>query len=90
MNDKGVSRSEKLAEWESAPYARFAHPQEDHLVPIFVAVGAAEDEAAVRVYHEDDFGGLIAVSNFRLGDLPAPGASANGAAAEEGANKDEL
>jgi len=29
-------------EWEKLPSARMAHPEEDHLVPLFVALGAAE------------------------------------------------
>lgn len=34
-------RNQKLMEWEKAPAARLAHPQEDHLIPLMVAVGAA-------------------------------------------------
>jgi hypothetical protein len=34
-----------------------------------VAAGAAEGEAAERIYHEDDFMGGIAVSSFRFGAL---------------------
>jgi aromatic ring-opening dioxygenase catalytic subunit (LigB family) len=41
-------RDAKLADWESAPYARFAHPREEHLVPLMFAAGAAgEDRGAV-------------------------------------------
>ncbi len=61
-------RRQRLLEWESAPSARLAHPQEDHLIPLMVAVGAAEDEPATRIYHEDDFFGGIAVSSFRFGN----------------------
>jgi hypothetical protein len=32
-----------------------------------VAVGAAEDEPALRTYHEDEFFGGISVSNWRFG-----------------------
>jgi hypothetical protein len=32
-----------------------------------VAVGAAENEPATRVYHEDEFFGGIAVSSYRFG-----------------------
>src|SRR2546423_486332 len=37
-------RVERLQQWMRAPSARQAHPQEDHLIPLMVAVGAAEDE----------------------------------------------
>ncbi|MFZ3229517.1 MAG: class III extradiol ring-cleavage dioxygenase [Pseudobdellovibrio sp.] len=34
-------RKQMLMEWEAAPSARAAHPQEDHLLPLMVVVGAA-------------------------------------------------
>jgi aromatic ring-opening dioxygenase catalytic subunit (LigB family) len=60
-------RHRRLLEWSTAPAARIAHPREDHLLPLMVAVGAACDEPGVRVYHEEDFFGGIAVSSFRFG-----------------------
>ena len=67
-------RSEKLRNWSEAPSARSAHPREDHLIPLMVAAGAAENEAGVRVYHEDAFFGGISVSSFRFGAVPEPAA----------------
>ena len=61
------ARSAHLMNWESAPAARMAHPREEHLLPLMVAVGAAEGEAGLRIYHEDSFMGGIAVSSFRFG-----------------------
>lgn len=61
-------RKQRLLEWERAPSARLAHPQEDHLIPLMVAVGAAEEDSAIRFYHEDDFFGGISVSSFRFGN----------------------
>ena len=66
MSD-AATRSGTLAAWERAPAARLAHPREEHLVPLMVAVGAAESEAATRVYHEREFFGGITVSSYRLG-----------------------
>ncbi len=62
-----AARSATLAGWERAPAARLAHPREEHLLPLMVALGAAEDEAATRVYHESDFFGGITVSSYRFG-----------------------
>jgi aromatic ring-opening dioxygenase catalytic subunit (LigB family) len=59
-------RSARLIAWEAAPSARAAHPQEDHLLPLMVAVGAAGRDSATRVYHEDAFMGGVAVSSFRF------------------------
>ncbi len=67
-----AQRTAQLLDWEKAPAARQAHPQEDHLLPLMVALGAAEHEAASCVYHEDDFFGALAVSSFRFGDAAAP------------------
>lgn len=61
------TRSEKLKNWSRAPSARIAHPREDHLIPLMVAVGAAETETGARIYHEDAFFGGISVSSYRFG-----------------------
>ena len=63
----GEERSASLRGWTDAPSARLAHPDEDHLIPLMVAVGAAEGEAGESVYHEDSFFGGITVSSYRFG-----------------------
>lgn len=63
-------RTERLVHWEDAPLARSAHPSEDHLIPLMAAVGAAEDEEATTVYHQDDLMGGITASSFRFGAVP--------------------
>ena len=65
-------RAARLAKWEQAPAARLAHPTEDHLLPLMVAVGAAGTESGAVVYHQDDFGGVWTVSSFRFGAPPRP------------------
>ncbi len=57
-------RASALASWEAAPSARVAHPREEHLLPLMVAVGAAERDVATRFYHEDTFFGSGNVSSF--------------------------
>ncbi len=61
------ARREKLMAWEEAPYARTCHPQEDHFVPIFAALGAAEGEKATRVYHDENVFGGVTASSYRFG-----------------------
>ncbi len=58
-------RDARLAAWASAPSARFAHPREEHLIPLMVAAGAAEGEPATRVYNDNVMG--AATSGFRFG-----------------------
>ena len=60
-------RTRRLIEWERAPAAREAHPREEHLLPLHVAVGAAEEEPGSVAYREDDFLGSITLSSYRFG-----------------------
>jgi aromatic ring-opening dioxygenase catalytic subunit (LigB family) len=69
MRENPQTRSNSLANWSHAPSARLAHPREDHLIPLLVAVGAAESEPASLVYHETFMG--LEVSSYALGLHPA-------------------
>lgn len=60
-------RTADILNWDQAPSARKAHPEEDHLVPLMVALGASENETAARIYHQDDFFGATSVSSYRFG-----------------------
>jgi hypothetical protein len=64
----GRTHSQARGIGRTHPAARIAHPQEDHLVPLMVAVGAAEGEKATRVYHEEGFMGGVTASSYRFGD----------------------
>lgn len=61
------ARRRAIANWAQAPYARICHPREDHLAPLFVALGAAEAERAVRVYHDVGLFGGVTASSYRFG-----------------------
>ncbi|CAB3810783.1 DODA-type extradiol aromatic ring-opening family dioxygenase [Paraburkholderia fynbosensis] len=69
-----AERTERLIRWEDAPYARDAHAREEHLIPLMVAVGAAEDEPGACVYHETAFLQFVTASSFRFGS-PRTGAA---------------
>lgn len=50
--DAGMDESERanrLAHWSQAPYARFCHPREEHLLPLHVCYGLAARPADARV-----------------------------------------
>jgi aromatic ring-opening dioxygenase catalytic subunit (LigB family) len=64
-----AERAAQLQNWEAAPAARMAHPREEHLIPLMVAAGAAEQEPGERVYHEDAFMGGLVVSSYRFGGV---------------------
>jgi len=60
-----AERSRMLTRWMAAPAARFAHPREEHLMPLMVAAGAAESDRGVRVFSGRMMGWQI--SGFRFG-----------------------
>ncbi len=71
-----AQRTARLRAWEQAPSARTAHPSEDHLLPLMVALGAAEEETATTVFHEYSAYVGWTVSSWRFGAaLPAPAAT---------------
>jgi len=63
-------REARLIDWARAPAARAAHPHEDHLIPLLVAVGAAGSSPAALTYHQKDFAGGVTASSFRFGEAP--------------------
>jgi aromatic ring-opening dioxygenase catalytic subunit (LigB family) len=61
------ARQDRLLAWTDAPYARQCHPREEHLIPLMAALGAAPDEVATCVYHEEGMRGGVVASSFRFG-----------------------
>lgn len=61
-----AQRTQAMLDWEQAPYARICHREEDHLVPLFVALGAAEDAKATRIYHDKGLFGGVTASSYRF------------------------
>jgi aromatic ring-opening dioxygenase catalytic subunit (LigB family) len=59
------ARSTGLANWAQAPAARYAHPREEHLLPLMVAAGAAAEDLAERTFNDVMMGWRI--SGFRFG-----------------------
>ncbi|WP_313803602.1 class III extradiol ring-cleavage dioxygenase [Sphingobium sp.] len=60
-----ASRARRVAAWAKLPNAHFAHPREEHLLPLMVALGAGGGDAATR-----DHGSTVlgwAVSGYRFG-----------------------
>ena len=60
-----VARRARVADWASLPGARFAHPREEHLLPLMVALGAGGDDGAVRAYRDTVMGWTV--SGYRFG-----------------------
>lgn len=50
LNADVVLRNNALCDWSEAPYARLAHPREEHLLPLMVAVGAGGLDRGQCIY----------------------------------------
>jgi aromatic ring-opening dioxygenase catalytic subunit (LigB family) len=46
-------RAQQLIHWTSAPFARLAHPREEHLIPLMVCAGAGEFDHCEKIFSED-------------------------------------
>jgi aromatic ring-opening dioxygenase catalytic subunit (LigB family) len=43
-------RDERLIKWTEAPFARFVHPREEHLIPLMVIAGAAGEDRGTTTW----------------------------------------
>ncbi len=63
----GKGDAAALLDWEaSAPYGRRAHPTPEHLLPLFVALGAAGDGARASAVHRGYQLGALAMDAYRF------------------------
>ena len=52
-------RELRLKQWKTAPSALFAHPREEHLIPLMVTAGAGKNEQGRRVFRDTPMGAVI-------------------------------
>jgi aromatic ring-opening dioxygenase catalytic subunit (LigB family) len=45
-----AERAASLEAWSNAPFARYAHPREEHLIPLMLAAGAAGEDMGRRIF----------------------------------------
>ena len=57
-------RNALLAKWRSAPFATFAHPREEHLIPLMVASGAGGEAAGRQIFTDQPMGAQIGAYRF--------------------------
>jgi aromatic ring-opening dioxygenase catalytic subunit (LigB family) len=57
-------RNAELINWRTAPFAAYAHPREEHLIPLFVAAGAGGDAPGQRIFTDEPM--AAAISAFRF------------------------
>jgi aromatic ring-opening dioxygenase catalytic subunit (LigB family) len=64
IESPAATRDELLSGWRKAPFAAYAHPREEHLVPLMVAAGAGGDGAGTRIFSDEPMGAAISAYRF--------------------------
>ena len=62
-----LEREEKMVELLQRPDARQAHPNFDHLLPIYIGAGAAEEDEGIRLWTMKE--GSFSWAQFRFGEI---------------------
>ncbi len=59
-----VRRNAQLREWQAAPGGRASHPREEHLLPLMVCAGAAEEDPGRVVFTDQVMGAQVSAVQF--------------------------
>lgn len=59
-----TKRGAALIDWRKAPFAAYAHPREEHLIPLLVAAGAGGDAPGKRIFTDEPMGAAISAYRF--------------------------
>ncbi|HEV2484170.1 MAG TPA: class III extradiol ring-cleavage dioxygenase [Terracidiphilus sp.] len=57
-------RDALLTGWREAPFANYAHPREEHLIPLLVAAGAGGEAPGKRIFGDEPMGAAISAYRF--------------------------
>jgi aromatic ring-opening dioxygenase catalytic subunit (LigB family) len=57
-------RDALLTAWRKAPFATYAHPREEHLIPLMVAAGAGGGAPGMRIFSDEPMGAAISAYRF--------------------------
>lgn len=60
-----AARNARLTEWAELPYAKIAHPREEHLIPLMVAAGAGGEDRGKHIFQDRVIGWTV--SGYRFG-----------------------
>ena len=62
VESPAAERAALLTEWRKAPHAAFAHPREEHLIPLMVAAGAGG--VGTRTFADEPMGAALSAFRF--------------------------
>jgi aromatic ring-opening dioxygenase catalytic subunit (LigB family) len=64
VESPAAERDALLTDWRSAPFATYAHPREEHLIPLLVAAGAGGEAPGRRIFGDEPMGAAISAYRF--------------------------
>jgi aromatic ring-opening dioxygenase catalytic subunit (LigB family) len=64
VESPAAERDALLTSWRAAPFAAYAHPREEHLIPLMVAGGAGGHAPGERIFSDEPMG--AAISSWRF------------------------
>jgi aromatic ring-opening dioxygenase catalytic subunit (LigB family) len=64
VESNAAQRSARLTEWRRAPFAAWAHPREEHLIPLMVAAGAGGASPGRRIFADEPMDAALSAYRF--------------------------
>jgi aromatic ring-opening dioxygenase catalytic subunit (LigB family) len=64
VESPAAERTALLTNWREAPFAAYAHPREEHLIPLMVAAGAGDGAPGLRIFSDEPMGAAISAYRF--------------------------
>ena len=64
VESPALERNALLTGWRNAPFAAYAHPREEHLLPLMVAAGAGGEAPGVRTFRDEPMNAAISAYRF--------------------------
>jgi aromatic ring-opening dioxygenase catalytic subunit (LigB family) len=64
VESPAAERDALLTGWSAAPFAAYAHPREEHLIPLLVAAGAGGEAPGERIFSDEPMGAAISAYRF--------------------------
>jgi aromatic ring-opening dioxygenase catalytic subunit (LigB family) len=64
VESPAAERATLLTGWRKAPFAAYAHPREEHLIPLMVAAGAGSEAPGKRIFGDEPMGAALSAYRF--------------------------
>jgi len=64
IESPAAARDVLLANWREAPFAVYAHPREEHLIPLMVTAGAGGEAPGSCIFTDEPMGAAISAYRF--------------------------